>query len=73
MLADEFASQRVHKRASAGRQDMHRLLQKPANDPAFTGAKHALAAIGEDLLDRLAGGGFDLLVRIEKRQAETHC
>jgi hypothetical protein len=52
---------------------MHRLLQKPANDPAFTSAKHALAAIGKDLLDRLAGGGFDLLVRIEKRQAEPHC
>src|SRR5271166_2151914 len=67
---DHGAGQGIHKGAAAGGQDLHRLGQKPGDDSTFAVAKDALAAIGKNLLDRLAGGGFDLLIRIEKRQAE---
>ena len=49
---------------------MRRLLQKPRDDAALAVAKHRFAAVAENFLDRLAGGGLDLVVRIEKRQVQ---
>src|SRR5205085_11146025 len=63
---------RMHKGATAGRQHVNRLGQQPGNNPPLAVPEDALAAIGEDLLNSLAGGGLDLGIRIEKRQAEAH-
>ena len=49
---------------------MRRLLQQPRDDAALAVAKHGFAAVAEDFLDRLAGGGLDLVVRIEERQVQ---
>ena len=67
---DPRAGGRVHERAPAGRENMRRLLQQPRDDTALAVAKHGFAAVAENFLDRLAGGGLDLVIRIEERQVQ---
>src|ERR1044071_6922033 len=49
---------------------MRRLLQKSRDNAALAIAKHRFPALAEDFLDCLAGGGLDLIVRIEKREIQ---
>ncbi len=49
---------------------MDRLRQQTGDHPALAIAEDRLAAIAENLLDGLAGGGLDLVIRIEERQVE---
>ena len=46
-------------------------VEQPRDDPALAVAEHPLATIGENLLDALAGGHLDLVIRIEERQVES--
>ena len=71
-LRDEVPGRRVHERAAAGCQHMHRLAEEPRDDAALAVAKDGFAAIAEDLFDRLTGRGLDLGIRIEERQIEPY-
>ncbi len=69
-LADERPGGRVHERAAAGRQDLHRSVEQAGDDAALAIAKRRLAVALEDFLDGLAGGGFDLGVGVGERHFE---
>ena len=60
----------VHEGAAAGRQDHRSFLEKARDDAAFAVAKMGLAVDGENVGDRHAGGGLDLVIGIAERQAE---
>ncbi len=68
---DRRPCHRVHESAAAGRQHMRRLGQQTRDDAPLAVAEYRLAAVAEYLFDGLAGGSFDLDIRIEERQVET--
>ena len=49
---------------------MRRLLQEPRDDAALAVAEYGFPPVTENFLDRLAGGGLDLVIRIEERQVQ---
>ena len=72
MVPDQPARMVVHIGAAAGRQNMRRIfLKQPADHAALAGAELRLAELLEDLLDRAAGGRFDLVVGIAERQVQA--
>ena len=60
----------VHEGAAAGCQNTGRLVQQARDDPALAVAEGLLAVLGKNILDRAAGGCFDLLVGIDKGQIQ---
>ena len=60
----------IDEGAAAGRQDMRRPLQQPLDDPPLAIAERGLAEPLEDLLDRAAGRGLDLVVGVDEIEPE---
>ena len=60
----------VHEGAAAGGEHDRPLLQQAGDHPALAVAEMVLAVDGEDLRDRHAGRGLDLVIGIAERQVE---
>src|SRR5271166_1727604 len=67
---DYPAGHLVHEGAAARGQYVNWLGEQPGDDPALSVAERPLSAIGKNLLDALASGHLDLMIRIEERQIE---
>ena len=69
-VLDAAARLGIDEGAAAGRQDMRRPLQQALDHPPLAVAERGLAEALEDLLDRAAGRGLDLVVGIDEVQPE---
>ncbi len=70
-LPDQRPRLGVHEGAAARRKHVHGIAEEPRDHLALSLSEGRLAAPLEDLLDRLAGCGFDLAVGIDEVEPES--
>ena len=60
----------IHERPAAGGDNPQTRFEQPGDDPALAIAKIGLAMLGKNVSNRHAGGAFDFLVSVKKRQPQ---